>query len=599
MPESRRQGSLTALRRKEPYMRPLTAVIALLTVAACAPPAAGPGATGRISFPFDWEFRGLDPVGTGTQGMVATTDIRATRVGIETLQAGGNAIDAAIAVGFALAVVLPEAGNIGGGGFAVVRLADGSTATLDFREMAPLAAVPERFIDAEGRPTDSTRVGHLASGVPGSVAGFAELHKRYGSLPWEALVAPAIDLAENGFTVNERLNRGLASKQTTLMQYEGTRNVFFPGGEPPRVGSVFRQPLLAGTLRMIAAEGKEAFYSGRIADMIVEEMREGDGLITHEDLRRYTAKWREPITFGYRGYTIISMPPPSSGGVTLAQSLNILEGYNLRELGFNSPDAVHLMTESFRRAFADRNFYLGDPDFVEMPIAQLTSDEHAADLRTSISRTRASSSERFNRVPVFTEGMNTTHYSVVDAQGNAVAVTTTINSSYGSGVVVSRAGFFLNNELDDFSVRVGYANQFGLVQSDASLIGPGRRPLSAMTPTIVVNPQGQLRAVLGSPGGPRIITAVAQTVINIIDFNMDVRTAVDAPRIHHQLLPDEIQYERNGLESVTQSVLAGYGHRLTPTGYYFGDVQLILRDPDGTLHGASDPRREGGRALGY
>jgi gamma-glutamyltranspeptidase/glutathione hydrolase len=583
-------------------MRWISLSLALCFTLACVPPPAGPGggATARrVSLPFDWEFRGLDPIGTGTQGMAATTDARATRVGLDVLQAGGNAVDAAVAVGFALAVVLPSAGNIGGGGFAVIRMADGEMAALDYRETAPLLAVPERYLDAEGVPTNASRVGHLASGVPGSVAGLAELHRRYGTLPWEDLVAPAIDLAENGFTVNERLSRGLAARASTLTQFETTRQIFFPGGEAPRIGSVLRQPMLAATLRLIASQGKDAFYSGPIADLIVEEMRKGEGLIRHEDLARYRAKWRDPIVFEYRGHTIISMPPPSSGGVTLAEILNILEGYNLGYLSFNEAESIHLIVESFRRAFADRNYYLGDPDFVEMPIARLTSDEYAAELRAGISRTRASDSESFNRVPVLSEGINTTHYSIVDAQGNAVAVTTTINSSYGSGVVVERAGFFLNNELDDFTLRAGYPNQFGLIQSEANLIGPGRRPLSAMTPTIIIDPQQELRMVVGSPGGPRIITAVAQTIINVIDFGMDVRTAVDAPRVHHQLLPDEIQIEKNGIEARTRGILSSYGHQINATTHYFGDVQLIVRAPDGTLYGASDPRREGGRALGY
>lgn len=582
-------------------MRFLSFVLAFGLILACAPPPAGPGGAGpgRGAFPFDWEFRGLDPVGEGTQGMVSTTDIRATRVGVDILQAGGSAVDAAVAVAFALAVVLPEAGNIGGGGFAVVRMADGEVAALDFRETAPLVLMPQHYLDPQGRPTDDSRVGHLAVGVPGSVAGLAELHQRYGSLPWEDLVEPAIDLAENGFTVTERLNRGLAAKSSLLTKFETTKEVFFPGGEPARVGSNFRQPLLAATLRLIASEGKNAFYRGRIADLIVEEMREGGGLITYEDLSRYQAKWREPISFEYRGHTVISMPPPSSGGVTLAEILNILEGYNLSAMGFNTFESVHLIVEAFRRAFADRNFYLGDPDYVDMPVARLISDAYADELRASISRSRASSSESFNRVPVLSEGMNTTHFSIVDAQGNAVALTTTINSGFGSGVTVGRAGFLLNNEMDDFTVRAGYPNQFGLIQSDNNLVGPGRRPLSAMTPTVVLDPQGELRLVVGSPGGPRIITAVAQTIINVIDFGMDVRTAVDAPRVHHQLLPDEIEIERKGLDSITLSELVAAGHIVSPQSGYFGDIQLIIRQPTGILYGAADSRREGGRALGY
>lgn len=581
-------------------MRKLAFTLTLISIAACTPPP-GVGPTGggtQVFLPFDWEFRGLEPVGTGTQGVVSTADVRATRVGLDILQAGGNAADAAVAVGFALAVVLPRAGNIGGGGFAVVHQADGSRAALDFRETAPFSATPDLYVDAEGKPTDATRIGHLAVAVPGTVRGLAELHQRYGSLPWSDVVAPAIDLAENGFTVNEELSRGLAAKQGLLTRFETTRQVFFPGGEAPRIGTVLRQPLLAGTLRMIAAEGAPAFYHGRIADLIVQEIREGGGVMTHEDLARYRAIWRDPLVFQYRGHTVISMPPPSSGGVALAEILNVLEGYDLRQLGFQSVDVLHLLTEAFRRAFADRNYYMGDPAFVSMPIERLTSEEYAAELRAGISRNRASESVSFSRVPVI-EGANTTHISIVDRHGTAVSLTYTLNSSFGSGVVVERAGFFLNNEMDDFTVSPGHANQFGLVEGEANLVEPGKRPLSSMTPTIVLAPDGQLHMVLGSPGGPKIITAVAQTIMNVIDFGMDVRTAVDAPRIHHQLYPDEIQIEDNGVDNRTLATLISMGHSVAPRAGYFGNVQLIIRRSDGTLFGASDPRREAGRALGY
>jgi len=531
--------------------------------------------------------------------MVATADVRATRAGLDVLQNGGNAADAAIAVAFALAVVHPQAGNIGGGGFAVVRTADGETAALDLREVAPLSLLPEDYLGDDGSPTDASRVGYLAAGVPGTVAGLAELHERYGTQDWQDLIAPAIDLAANGFTVDGGLSEALTVKQTTLTQFETTAQIFYPGGEPLRTGTSFQQPLLASTLRSIAAEGKNAFYRGRIADMIVDDMREHDGLITHEDLGRYQAKWRDPISFEYRDHTIISMSPPSSGGITIAETLNILEGYNLVQSGWNTPESIHLTTEAFRRAFADRNYYLGDPDFVDMPTDRLISKEYATELRASISRSRASSSESFNRVPVIGEGQNTTHFSIVDGQGNAVALTYTINSSFGSGVVVDRAGFFLNNEMDDFTVRAGYANLYGLVQSDANLVGPGRRPLSAMSPTIVLDPQGNLLMVVGSPGGPRIITAVAQVIMNVVDFGMNVRNATDAPRIHHQLLPDRLYIEDYGIDEITRAALISMGHELTPMAGYFGDIQLIIRGPDGMLYGASDPRREGGRALGF
>ncbi len=592
-------------KRKDLTLRLVNLLLAscLIVVACTPPPAAGPdpsGGTGRTAsaFPFDWEFRGREPTGVGQNGMVVTADVRATRVGLDVLRSGGNAVDAAVAVGFALAVVLPSAGNIGGGGFMVSRMANGESAALDFREKAPLALLPGHFIDENGRPSNASLNGHLSVGVPGTVAGLAEAHRRHGSQPWADLLAPAIDLAQNGFTFTERMNQSLASRAQRLMEYETTQQIFFPGGAPPRVGSTFRQPLLAQTLRLIAQEGKDAFYRGRTADLIVREMAAGGGLISHEDLSRYRAVWRDPIMFDYRGYTIISMPPPSSGGIALAEILNVLEGYNIRRSGWHTVETIHLMTESFRRAFADRNYYLGDPDFVEMPVERLTSDEYARELRTTIARSRASSSEQFNRVPV-SEGTNTTHYSIVDAQGNAVALSYTINSAYGSGVVVRGAGFFLNNEMDDFTVRVGYANQFGLVQSESNLVAPERRPLSAMAPTIVVDSAGQLRLVLGSPGGPKIITAVAQVIMNVVDHGMGVRSAVDAPRVHHQLLPDELQFETRGVHSVVLGTLGQMGHEIYPGRGHFGAVQAILRAPDGTLYGANDPRRSGGRALGY
>lgn len=582
-------------------MRRLTLLIAALGLVACTPPpSAGPVATsGRAGFPFDWSFRGHDPIGTGRQGMVSTTDIRATRVGLDILQAGGNAVDAAVAVGFALSVVHPAATGLGGGGFIVLRTADGEVAALDFRETAPLLATPDKYLDLEGRPTSASQLGHLAAAVPGTVAGLAEVHERYGSLPWAVLIQPAVGLADAGFTVTERLNRALAEKQQTLEQFQATRQLFYPGGEAPRIGSNFRQPMLAATLRMIAAEGERAFYRGRIADLIVQEMRLGGGAITLDDLARYQPKWRDPILFRYRDHTVISMPPPSSGGVTLAEILNVLEGYDIRGLGFNTPETIHLTVEAFRRAFADRNYHLGDPDFVDMPIAELISDDYAAQLRATISRGRATPWQQINRVPLLSEGNNTTHYSIVDGEGNAVAVTFTINTSFGSGVVVTSAGFFLNNEMDDFTLRAGHANYFGLVQGDANSLEPGRRPLSSMTPTIVLGPTDELRAVLGSPGGPKIITTVAQVIINIVDFGMDVRTAIDAPRVHHQLLPDELKFEDRGADATTLGALAQMGHEIYPNAGYFGDVQLILRETDGALFGASDPRSDDGRALGY
>jgi gamma-glutamyltranspeptidase/glutathione hydrolase len=514
------------------------------------------------------------------------------------LRRGGNAVDAAVATAFALAVTYPEAGSLGGGGFLVVRRESGEAAALDFREKAPLGARRDMFLDASGRVTEDAVTGHLAAGVPGAVAGLHAAWRRFGSLPWEDLLAPAIGLAADGFTVDERMSRTLAERRTRLLRFPSTVEVFFPGGHPPRVGSTFRQPALAETLRLIARQGPDAFYRGRIADLIVQEMQRGRGLITHEDLALYEAKWRDPIAIEYRDHTIWAPPPPSSGGVTLAGILNILEGYDLEGYGWQSPESIHLHAEAFRRAYADRNYYLGDPDFVEMPIARLTSDAYAAELRTTISMNRASSSEDFNRVPRVREGTHTTHLSVVDAGGNAVSLTTTINSLYGNGVVVAGAGFFLNNVMDDFSARPGAPNQFGLIQGEANAIEPGKRMLSAMTPIIVGDPDGRLLLVAGSRGGSTIITQMAQIVTNLIDYGMSLRNAVDAPRMHHQHFPDEISYERGGLDPFTAQALQGMGHRLNPSDGYFGEVQAILRRSDGTLVGVADERMVG-EAVGY
>ena len=570
-------------------------------LAHCAPPGGAPGgeAAPRAFFPFDWPFRGMkQPAVMAPNGMVVSSSGLASDVGVEMMRRGGNAVDAAVATAFALAVTYPEAGNLGGGGFLVVRLASGETASLDFREKAPLLATRDMFIGADGRVTDDAVTGHRASGVPGSVAGLHAAWRRYGRLSWEDVLAPAIRLAEGGFFVDERLHRTLAERQGRLTRFASTVEVFFSNGAPPAVGSLFRQPALAETLRLLARNGPDAFYRGRIADWIVQEMQRGGGWITHQDLALYEAKWRDPIVSNYRGHTVIGMPPPSSGGVTLAEILNLLEGYDLGRLGWHSPEALHLFVEVFRRAYADRNYYLGDPDFVEMPIERLTSDAYATDLRATISRNRASSSDDFNRVPRVNEGNHTTHLSVVDAEGNAASLTTTINSLYGSGVVVRGGGFFLNNEMDDFSARPGAPNQFGLVQGEANAIEPGKRMLSAMTPVIVTAPDGRLLLVAGTRGGSTIITQMAQVVSHVVDYGMDLRTAVDAPRIHHQLFPDQTYYERGGLDPVTRSALVAMGHTLTPADGYYGEVQAIGVRPDGTRVGVADERMVG-EAVGY
>jgi len=528
--------------------------------------------------------------------MVVSTDSLASAAGLGMLQAGGNAVDAAVATHFALAVVNPEAGNIGGGGFLVARMADDTRAALDFREKAPLASTADMFLDAEGRVTDAGVLGHLASGVPGSVAGMRAAWERFGTLPWSDLLQPAIRLARDGFVLGPRHLESLESRADLIRQFPSTAATFLPDGEAPEVGTVFRQPDLARTLEAISIDGAAAFYRGWIADSTVAEMQRGGGIITHEDLAAYEAVWRDPIVLGYRGYEIITMPPPSSGGITLGQILNIVEDFDLGAMGWLSADHVHVAVEAMRRAFADRNYYLGDPDFVEIPMERLLSQAYADSLASTIDLHSASDSRVFNRVPE--ESMQTTHYSIMDAEGNAVAVTTTINSWFGSKVVVRGAGYLLNNEMDDFTSKPGVANQFGLVQGEANAIEPGKRMLSAMTPTIVVDREGRTDLVTGTPGGPTIITTVFQAVTNYIDFGLPVRTSVDAPRFHHQHLPDRIYYEPHGLADSVVQELRRRGHVVEERGEMSGDVQSIQVGDDGVLLGASD-RRRGGRALGY
>jgi len=461
-------------------MFPLLAAILLLGLAACTPPEP-PGGMADIPFAGGWPFPGADAPVLASSGMVASTDVYASEVGVKVMQAGGNAVDAAIAVAFALAVVNPEAGNVGGGGFMVVRLADGTSAALDFREKAPLAATADMFLDADGELTDLSTRGHLASGVPGSVAGLWEAHRRFGSLQWAELVAPAMELAE-GFQVRERQANQFRIAERRLRTYPVTEATFLPGGEVPAVGSWFRQPELAATLGRIAARGHAGFYEGRTADLLVTEMRKGGGIITHEDLAAYEAVWREPIQVSYRGHTLISMPPPSSGGAILAAAAKILEGFDLGEMEYHSPEHVHLLVEAWKLAYADRNTYMADPDFVEMPLGRLTSAEYAAERRATIALDRATPSEEVGPgLGPFGPGA-TTHFSVVDPMGNAVALTTTINSFFGSLVTVEGAGFLLNNEMDDFSALAGAPNQFGLVQWEANAIEPGKRMLSSMSP---------------------------------------------------------------------------------------------------------------------
>lgn len=587
---------------KRPLRSALWLAVILIGNGGCAGLAGGQDqpvrSSGGFADPPGWAFpAGSVPATTGTAGMVSTTDPVATSVGAGILRAGGNAVDAAVATHFALAVVNPEAGNIGGGGFLLVRTASGETAMLDFREKAPLAATRDMFLDANGQLTDRSVVGHLAAGVPGSVAGMWEAHRRFGSLPWATLIEPAIRLADE-LTVHERLAASLSDYASRLARYPATASVFLPEGRPPRLGERFSQPDLAATLRRIAADGADGFYAGRTAELIEAEMQRGGGIITRADLAGYSAVWRDPIRFEYREHTVITVPPPSSGGATLAEILNILEGYDLAAAGHHSVRHIHLWAEAVKRAFADRNTYLADPDFVAQPLERMISDEYASERRAGIRETATPSTDiapglgPAGGVAVLREGEHTTHFSVVDRQGMAVAVTTTINSLYGNLVTVEGAGFLLNNEMDDFAAQPGASNQFGLVQGEANAVAPGKRMLSAMTPTIVLGPDDNVRLVTGSPGGPTIITTVAQIISNVIDFGMTAADATAAPRVHHQHLPDVLQFEANGLSAAIVDSLRALGHTVTARGGHSGDTQTI-EIVGGVRAAAADPRRGG------
>ncbi|MDX2193600.1 MAG: gamma-glutamyltransferase [Gemmatimonadales bacterium] len=537
-----------------------------------------------------WRFAGQARVTEGTRTMVVSGSPIASAVGREILRRGGNAVDAAVAVGMALAVTHPEAGNIGGGGFMVIRLKDGTVRAIDYRETAPSGASRDMYVGPDGRLTDRSVTGHLASGVPGSVAGMHEAHRRLGRLRWRDVVEPAVRLAADGFLVDDYRHRSIASDSARLRRFETSRAQFLPGGAPPMPGTTWAQPELGRTLARIRDQGPKGFYEGETADLIVAEMQRGGGLITKRDLKAYRARWRTPITIPYRGHTIHSMPPASSGGVVLTELLNMLAGYETLP-PFGSARLLHLQAEAMRRAFTDRNRYLGDPDFVRMPLDRLLSRAHADSLRATIGE-RATPTPPFD--PTLREGTSTTHYSVVDAEGNAVSCTTTLNGSYGSAVTVAGAGFLLNNEMDDFATQPGKPNVYGLVQGEANRIEPGKRMLSAMTPSIVLGPDGQLKMVVGTPGGPRIITMVFHVLSNVIDHGMSLADAVAAPRLHHQALPDSITVEAGGFRAEVLDSLRALGHAIA-TRRQWGDVEAIIRTPRG-WQGVSDPRLGGGGA---
>lgn len=522
----------------------------------------------------------------------------AAEVGLDIIKQGGNAIDAVVAVQFAIAVVYPRAGNIGGGGFMVYRQADGNATTLDYRERAPRRAKRDMYLDSLGNvvPGLSTK-GHLAAGVPGTVAGLVAAHERYGRLPWAEVVQPAIDLAAKGYRVSEAEAERLRGFQEAFLEYNTAPNPFIK--ENWQAGDVLRQPELAATLSRIRDQGRAGFYSGETAELIVAEMESGGGLITREDLADYQAKWREPVVGQYDNYRILSMPPSSSGGVALLQLMNLVEPFPLATYGFQQLPAVHLMVEAERRVYADRAQHLGDTDFYPVPIDSLLNDDYLksrfADFRPDSAST--SSSVRAGDFTLVKESFETTHTSIVDKEGNAVAITTTLNSNFGNKVVVDGAGFFLNNEMDDFSAKPGVANQFGLVGAEANAIQPGKRMLSSMTPTIVEQ-DGQLYMVLGAPGGSTIITAVFQVLINSIEFGMPIDSAIRAPRFHHQWLPDEIMVEPDAIPAPVRDSLQQMGHQLREVER-MAVIKAIRRLPDGRLHGAGDPRNPDDDVAGY
>jgi gamma-glutamyltranspeptidase/glutathione hydrolase len=532
-----------------------------------------------------------------SHGMVVAQERRAARIGVEILDRGGNAVDAAVAVGFAMAVTYPRAGNLGGGGFMVIHLAKGNRNTaIDYRETAPAAATKTMFLDDKGNPDPKkSRDSGLAVGVPGTVAGLAMALEKYGSGKFALadLIAPAIDLAEQGFPVEDDIADSLPRARERLARWPSSTSIFLLGGEPLHEGDRLLQFDLADTLRAVAENGPRAFYTGRIAERIARSVREAGGIMTVDDLKNYHAIERAPVTGTYRGYDIVSMPPPSSGGLCLIEMLNILEGYDLSKLP--RAEALHDMIEAMKRAYADRAVYMGDPAEVKVPVAGLTSKKYAAVLRAGIGARATPAAEIHAGKPMQAEGRNTTHFSVIDRDGNAVSNTYTLNFSYGLGLVADGTGVLLNNELDDFTAKPGASNAYGLVGFAANLPGPGKRPLSSMTPTIVLK-NGKPFLVTGSPGGSRIITAVLQVIANVIDFHMPVAQAVSAPRLHNQWLPDET-YAEPGFPAAVLDDLRKRGHKIVPTEPHTS-ANSIEVTKDGYV-GAADRRTRGALAAGY
>lgn len=552
--------------------------------------------------------------GHADKAMVVSVHELASQAGVEILRQGGNAVDAAVATGFALAVVHPQAGNIGGGGFMLIRFANGKTTFVDYREKAPAAATQDMYLDAKGNVIkDASLVGYRAVAVPGSVAGLAYAEKKWGRLTLAKVMAPAIRIARSGYILRYEDVEDLSDEQKYLTQFPESRRIFLRNGNSYKPGEILQQPELARTLERIAAD-PESFYKGQLAKELAAFLQKNGGLITEKDLADYEVKEREPVQGNYRGYTVISAPPPSSGGVALIEALNILEGYELNKLGNRSAETIHLTVEAFRRAMFDRAEFLGDPDFSKVPVGSLIDKRYATAWRDTIDLDKASVSRALERPREFFEldqnaragealtppreaAPQTTHYSVVDEQGNAVSVTTTLNGSFGSFVTAEGMGFLLNNEMDDFASKQGVPNQYGLIQGPANAIGPGKRPLSAMTPTIVLK-DGKLFLVLGSPGGPRIITTVANILMGVIDYGLNIQEAVNAPRFHHQWLPDSIRMEKYGFSPDTVKLLSAKGHKLDFQTYWSDGECIAIDLKTGQRLSGSDGRNNGA-AAGY
>ncbi|WP_109514652.1 gamma-glutamyltransferase [Pseudomonas ovata] len=541
-------------------------------------------------------------------GMVVTAQHLASHVGVDVLKAGGNAVDAAVAVGYALAVVYPAAGNLGGGGFMTVQMADGKKTFLDFREKAPLAATANMYLDKDGNviPGLSSR-GHLAVGVPGTVSGMEYAREKYGSKPRSELIAPAVKLAEEGFVLEQGdVDLLWTATEDFKKDIKDSGSIFLSDGKPMQVGQKLVQKDLAKTLREISSKGQDGFYKGWVAEAIVNSSKAGKGIIAQADLDRYKTRELAPVECDYRGYHVVSAPPPSSGGVVICEILNILEGYPMQELGFRSAQGMHYQIEAMRHAYVDRNSYLGDPDFVKNPVERLLDRGYADTLRKAIDPQKAAVSKDLAPGIVPHEGNNTTHYSIVDKWGNAVSVTYTLNDWFGAGVMASTTGVLLNDEMDDFTVKVGVPNMYGLVQGEANAIAPGKTPLSSMSPTIVTK-DGKPVMVVGTPGGSRIITATLLTMLNVIDYGMNIQEAVDAPKFHQQWLPEETNLETFAISPDTRKILEGWGHKFSGPQDPNHMAAILVGAPtlngqpvgNNKYYGANDPRRNTGLSLGY